>query len=63
MFQRQTPQPFPVTNILLLGIFVVAALVFLLKNMQPGPPGPPPAPPQPTSDSTRIEVQIDSLAR
>jgi len=63
MFQRQSPQPFPVTNILLLAIFVVAALVFLLKNMHPVQPGPPPAPLQPTSDSTRIEVQIDSLAR
>lgn len=63
MFQRQSPQPFPVRNVIFLAIFVVAALVFLLKNMQPISPGPPPAPPAPTSDSARIEVRIDSLAR
>ena len=62
MFQRQAPQPFPVQNIILLAIFVVAALVFLLKNMHPVAPDPPPPPPLP-GDSTRIEVYIDSLAR
>ncbi len=63
MFQRQAPQPFPVRNIILLAIVVVASLVFLLKSMQPVPPAMPPTAPQVTSDSGRIEVQIDSLAR
>ena len=64
MFERQTRQPFPITNILILGLVVVAFLVYILKSVQQKAPAPlPPEVTVPAADSGRIEVQIDSLAR
>ncbi len=64
MFERQTRQPFPIFNILILGLVVVAALVYLLKSVQQKVPVPAPVEVTvPAIDSGRIEVQFDSLAR
>jgi len=64
MFERQTRQPFPATNILILALVVVAFLVYILKSVrQPAIGLPPIEVTSPVSDSGRIEVYIDSLAR
>ena len=64
MFQRQTRESFPITNILVLAMVVVAFLVYVLKSVPSAvPAAAPPDGSMPAVDSGRIEVTIDSFAR
>ncbi len=64
MFQRQTRESFPITNILVLAIVVVAFLVYILKSVPRTTPAPAPSDVSaPAGDSGYIEVRIDSFTQ
>jgi hypothetical protein len=42
MFQRQSREPFPARNILLLAVIILLGLLYLIRQMQEKPAEPPP---------------------